>query len=282
MLECRLTLCLVMFSVCQGVFTRLCPRYLSDVPDGACFCSSVASSAGPMVIPSGGDLPLTRTLVAAMVENLGLSDIYPPTDRPALGLLSRENKRFILNELELAKIAVEMGVSIKLLPLEYMTIYEQIREFRRLHFLAGIHGSGLTNYFFLHTHGGPHESGLSGLEPGGSIQPDSLSALSTDAGFAHRLASKRHFINYCLQLMPHMVRIGGEGLRGFAQQAECAYEEWIQPKRENTVLHTHFLNGQDYSRLEQLMARVKQHTTTTHTRQDMAHDTCAPPDSHQY
>ena len=84
-----------------------------------------------------------------MVVNLGLQDVQPPQDRPALGLLSRESKPFLLNELEL-----EMG----------------------------------------------------------------------------------------------------EGLRGLANQIDCTYEEWVQPNRDSTVLHTHFLNGQHSNNLEGLMA----------------------------
>ena len=233
-----------------GVFTNICPRYAREVPNGACFCDpSVgeqqrSTSAGPAIIPVAGRLPVTSTLTQAMVVNLGLQDVQPPANRPALGLLSRENKRFILNELELARIAVEMGVSIKLLPLEYMTVYEQIREFRRLHFLTGIHGSGLSNYFLLHTTPEQHQPGL----------PEGVRDGMPDAEFREVVEKKKHFRNYCLQILPYQVRIGGEGLRSLANQIDCTYEEWVQPKRSNTVLHTHFLNGQDFGNLENLMS----------------------------
>lgn len=234
-----------------GLFTNLCPRYAREVPSGACFCDPNAgeaqrlTTAGPPVIPEGGTLPVTGSLTQAMVVNLGLQEVQPPTNRPALGLLSRENKRFLLNELELARIAVDMGVSIKLLPLEYMTVYEQIREFRRLHFLTGIHGSGLSNYFLLHTTPGQHKAGLEGAS----------SESMSDEEFRGVLAGKTHFRNYCLQILPYQVRIGGEGLRSLANQIDCTYEEWVQPRRSNTVLHTHFLNSADFTHLEGLMAQ---------------------------
>jgi hypothetical protein len=48
-------------------------------------------------------------------------------NRPKIGIISRRKKRFILNEFDLADIAMEMGYDVVLLPLETMTYYEQVR-----------------------------------------------------------------------------------------------------------------------------------------------------------
>ena len=258
-----------------GIFTRICPRYAREISDGTCFCQHPPSTAAQAIIPPEGVLPVTKRLVDAMVNNLGLQDVYPSPHRPAIALLSRENKRFILNELELARIAVENGVSIKLLPLEFMTIYEQIREFRRVHILSGIHGSGLTNYFLLHNNDQPRPGGLAGYEP----NAHSTAAGMSDANFASLLSRKRGFVNYCLQLMPHRVAIGGGGLRGFAQRSGCQYEEWIQPKRANTVLHTHFLNRNDFTRLEELMQHVSWTITITTKKMEQGCNQIGFPDN---
>ena len=71
-------------------------------------------------------------------------------DKLKIGLISRRKKRFILNEYELVDITRAMGYECILLPLETMTIYEQMRELRTLDILIGIHGSALDNSVFLH------------------------------------------------------------------------------------------------------------------------------------
>jgi len=55
-------------------------------------------------------------------------------------ILSRQNKRFILNEHELAQHIESMGFKVLLLPLEDMTAYEQLRALRSINILVGIHG----------------------------------------------------------------------------------------------------------------------------------------------
>eukprot|EP01042_Synura_sphagnicola_P004439 gene4439-5622_t len=87
-----------------------------------------------------------------MIEYLGLADVRPPADKVRVGLISRRRKRFILNEYELVAAVQRMGYECILLPLETMTLYEQMRELRSLDVLVGIHGSGLDNSVFLHPH----------------------------------------------------------------------------------------------------------------------------------
>lgn len=48
--------------------------------------------------------------------------------RPKIGIISRRKKRFILNEFEMADIAMSYGFEVVLLPLETMTYYEQVCE----------------------------------------------------------------------------------------------------------------------------------------------------------
>jgi capsular polysaccharide biosynthesis protein len=55
-----------------------------------------------------------------------------------------------LNEYELVKAVQGMGYECVLLPLESMTLYEQMAQLRSLDVLIGIHGSGLDNAVFLH------------------------------------------------------------------------------------------------------------------------------------
>lgn len=251
-----------------GPFTRLCPRYTSEMPDGLCFCAPEHATAdGPRpALTDDARLPPSSGVVDAIVRNLGLEHVRPPRDRPALGMVSREHKRFILNELELARIAVEQGVSFKLLPLEYMTVYEQVREFRRLHWLVGIHGSGLINVLFLHTQQSASDAGAS-HQPGLPPLPPNQSHLSGDAAIAARVMLKQSFRQYCLQVMPYAVRIGGEFFRPMAQQVGCQYEEWLQPKRSNTVIHTHFLGANEFRNLDALMQRVRRRDRQRHEQQ---------------
>lgn len=85
-----------------------------------------------------------------MLSYLGLSEVTPPKNRVKIGIISRRKKRFILNEYELVKKVEEMGYDCELLPLERMTLYEQMRALRSVDVLVGIHGSALDNSAFLH------------------------------------------------------------------------------------------------------------------------------------
>lgn len=130
-----------------GMITDFCWRRadqeLQPIPKGLCFCDiskKIASQGGAESLKA----------VHEMIDRMQLQDVSPPPDKPKIGIISRRRKRFILNEYELADVAIEMGYEVVLLPLETMTYYEQIREFRSLDVLVGIHGSALDNVLFLH------------------------------------------------------------------------------------------------------------------------------------
>ena len=88
--------------------------------------------------------------VPQMIDFLQLKDVSPPANKIKIGLISRRRKRFILNEYELADDLAAQGYEVELLPLESMTLYEQIRALRTLDVMVGIHGSALDNSVFLH------------------------------------------------------------------------------------------------------------------------------------
>lgn len=85
-----------------------------------------------------------------MLSYLNLAEVAPPVHKVRIGLISRRRKRFILNEYDLVQRIEQMGYECVLLPLEVMTLYEQMRALRSLDVLVGIHGSALDNSVFLH------------------------------------------------------------------------------------------------------------------------------------
>ena len=141
-----------------------------------------------------------------LIAALGLWDVKPTV--PHVTLLSRRNKRLILNEPELVREVLSIGGSpkpvIEVASLETMTLYEQLALFRRTTVLAGIHGSGLINSIFMH--------------PGTAL----------------------------VQLMPYKVSSGSSFFAGPASGGGVSYFEWTNPKKENSVHHFHFL-GRDYA-----------------------------------
>ena len=202
-----------------GVFTAFCPRYAQHfTASDICFCPQATKDSPP----AGGKGALVHadSVVSHIVQALGLADVRPVPHQPSLALISRQYKRFILNELDLVRIAIDQfGFSARLLPIEFMTLYEQVREFRRTNVLAGIHGSGLTNFLFLH----PSDRPLNGL------------------------------LNVGLQLMPWKVTTGATFFSGFASGAGALYKEWSNDRRENAVFHTHFLNERENAQLEDVL-----------------------------
>jgi hypothetical protein len=127
-----------------GTLSDYCWRRTnSQVPPGTCFChlqshSLSQSRASP------------EQVTKSITEFFQVQSVKPPATHVKIGIISRRVKRFVLNEYELVDIAQEMGYECVLLPLERMTIYEQMREFRSLDVLVGMHGSGLDNVIFLH------------------------------------------------------------------------------------------------------------------------------------
>jgi len=198
-----------------AVYSSFCPlsgRNLDNLED-VCLCDAEFSGE----VDPNDELRPARTLAESIVSNLGLAELNPPSE-PRLGLISRQNKRFLLNQPEMQQIAQkEFGIEVRILPLERMTLYEQLREIRQLHFLVGVHGSGLTNFMFLH--------------PDGS--------------------SKYHSIG--LQILPFRLTFGAQFFKPFCDMSGCIYYEWRNERRENSVMHFHFLSKQDYFNLEQLV-----------------------------
>ena len=207
-----------------GVMTAFCPRYAPQFTvSNICFCrqkTQLGATVQRDAIPESARLPAASSVQDLIVKSLGLESVQPVPGRPSLALISRQHKRFILNELQLLSIAHGLNISARLLPIESMTLYEQVREFRRCNFLAGIHGSGLTNFLFLHA-GGRRRFGV-----------DSVG----------------------IQLMPYRVTTGSAFFTQFSSAAGVEYVEWSNTDRSATVPHPHFLSEQDNRNLEQVMA----------------------------
>jgi hypothetical protein len=118
--------------------SKFCWRTLKDIPSGTCFCNSV---------PAGPKAPNFKAR-DYIITQMGMP-LQPKLAHPRIGLISRKQKRFILNERRLLEVGRSMGVSGELLPLEFMTFYEQLSRLQKTTILVGIHGSGLMNSMFL-------------------------------------------------------------------------------------------------------------------------------------
>jgi hypothetical protein len=127
-----------------GLISDFCWRRISlkQIQRNVCFCNVMNFNAIQTIHDT--------TSVDHIIKFLNVSHIHPLNEKIAVGLISRRRKRFILNEYELIDTLADMGYDARLLPLETMTLYEQMLELRSLHILVGIHGSGLDNSVFLH------------------------------------------------------------------------------------------------------------------------------------
>lgn len=76
-----------------------------------------------------------------ILKELGLAD-QPEPSRIRVGIISRRRKRFLLNEEELVDACLDLGLDVQILPLEQMTLFEQLAALRAVTILLGIHGSG--------------------------------------------------------------------------------------------------------------------------------------------
>lgn len=133
-----------MFFQYFGIISNFCyRRATTQVIPSTCFCNIENLSAMQSRINE-------HEAASEVVRFFGLENHQPPNDKVKIGLISRRRKRFILNEYELVDSIRKLGYEIELLPLEMMTIYEQMRELRSLDVLIGIHGSALDNSLFLH------------------------------------------------------------------------------------------------------------------------------------
>lgn len=68
---------------------------------------------------------------------------------PLVLILSRRNKRLLLNEAALVRAALALGARALVVALEGMPLCAQVRLFRAAHVLVGMHGSGLINAMFM-------------------------------------------------------------------------------------------------------------------------------------
>eukprot|EP01031_Cornospumella_fuschlensis_P025124 gene25124-30341_t len=136
-----------MFFQYFGLLSNFCWRR-ADLPlttaaaSKLCFCDVKYTRAVQSRVDHKGS-------AAYMVQALGLEHIKPSVSKAKIGLVSRRRKRFLLNEYELVHAAQSLGYECVLLPLEKMTLYEQVRELRSLDVLVGVHGSALDNAVFL-------------------------------------------------------------------------------------------------------------------------------------
>lgn len=69
--------------------------------------------------------------------------------RPLVTLISRRNKRFLLNEEEVVRLALALGARVQIAALEDLSLYAQVRLFRQSAVVVGIHGSGLINSMYM-------------------------------------------------------------------------------------------------------------------------------------
>jgi hypothetical protein len=95
---------------------------------------------------------LDSTVMKFYTYAFGLVSVRP--NRPSLSIVSRLNKRFVLNENVLIQQAFQVsptGIlpSVRVLLLEAMPLYEQILVFKQSSVLLGMHGSALINSVFM-------------------------------------------------------------------------------------------------------------------------------------
>ena len=75
--------------------------------------------------------------------------VAPRPGAPLLTLVSRRNKRLILNEAELVAAARARGLAVRVAVLEDLPLFELVALLRRTTILAGMHGSALINSAFM-------------------------------------------------------------------------------------------------------------------------------------
>jgi hypothetical protein len=117
-------------------------RTTLQVPPNVCFCNAQKFSSKQARIK-----PVESAEV--MMNFLDLQNQKPPSNKASVGIISRRRKRFILNEYELVDEVIKLGYECQLLPLESMTLYEQMKALRSIDVLIGVHGSALDNSVFL-------------------------------------------------------------------------------------------------------------------------------------
>jgi hypothetical protein len=72
-----------------------------------------------------------------------------PGARPLVVLVSRLNKRLLLNEPDLVRVALALGADVRVAALETMSVCAQVRLFQQAAVVVGVHGSALINSIFM-------------------------------------------------------------------------------------------------------------------------------------
>ena len=133
-----------MFFQYFGLLSDSCwRRSYNQVPPGLCFCNAEGFHSAQARSNQVGT-------AAQLLQHLQADSAAPPAGRAKVGVISRRRKRFILNEYELVDAIAAAGYDVELLPLETMTMYEQMVALRSVDVLVGIHGSALDNAVFMH------------------------------------------------------------------------------------------------------------------------------------
>lgn len=127
-----------------GLLAHSCWRRPTQIPDNTCFCNVEEEELK-------GEESEHTDLLGFLLEQLELDPEHgmPAPAKVRVGIISRRRKRFILNEDELVRAVLALGFEVQILPLEEMTLYEQLAALRMTTVLIGIHGSGLNNAIFM-------------------------------------------------------------------------------------------------------------------------------------
>ena len=105
--------------------------------------------AGPLA--DYGDLALALCTVFGAEEvggGVGAA-LEDPRTHPLVVLVSRLNKRLVLNEPALVRIALALGARVRVVALEGMSLCAQAQLFAGTSVLVGMHGSALINAHFM-------------------------------------------------------------------------------------------------------------------------------------
>jgi len=145
-----------------GLLSTSCwRRPKTQLPPNVCFCrveafpppaAQRAGRPGGVGALVGAGKPGGKgdaALIQLLLDELGLAG-QPEPSRIRVGIISRRRKRFILNEDDLVDACLDLGLDVQVLPLEQMTLFEQLAALRSVTVLVGIHGSGLNNAIFMH------------------------------------------------------------------------------------------------------------------------------------
>lgn len=172
-----------MFQQFFGLFSNNCWLRMSELGKGVCFAKAVRRGALEVVREDGATdvapprLESREEAAAAgmrffvasrdaeerhQLESSGFgADPLPEFVRrtlgfsglrltqPLVGIVSRRQKRFLLNEEQLVHACHDLGLPVAVLALESMTLHEQMLAFATTTVLVGVHGSALTNVQFM-------------------------------------------------------------------------------------------------------------------------------------